>query len=118
MAASDSSVTPPEASSSAGRGWGRLTATALRMLAWSKLSSITRSAPASSAWRSCSRFSTSTSTASAGALLRAAQPGNGLAGIEDTAVRTGERLHVTLRDGCGGRQQLQKIQCGAFPGQY
>ena len=51
-------------------------------------------------------------------LLRAAQPREGLAGIENAAAGAGDGVHETPRDGGGGREQLQEIERGALAREY
>ncbi len=49
--------------------------------------------------------------------LRGAQSRNRLASIEHAATRAFDQRRIAVRGGCGRRQQLQKIERGAFGGQ-
>src|SRR5271165_2815904 len=50
-------------------------------------------------------------------LLRGAQSGKGLAGIEQPARRALQELDIAAGGGSGAGQKLQKIECRAFAGQ-
>ena len=50
-------------------------------------------------------------------LLRGAQAGDGLAGVEQAARRALQALHMGMGGGRGARQQLQEVERGALTGQ-